>query len=312
MKCNCNTTCIKTKKETLENITTRYQPCAKCDAKTLKKAIPLKKQIKLEKLNQNYKKCSECHKRHIDIVMAHVLKILIENNQISETASIRKVGTPLITPAIHLDRAPYLSKKSLVIIIKTCDEKTAQTIIDEVPEIKAVIKGDTNKTVGQIDEGNKINTYALLGGCDVRCDIQQTDVDPIIIYKPQSKIHIEYPKPYSPKIEILTPILEKYDNPTVLDSMCGPGTLGIYCLLKNASKVTFNDIYEESLNTLKTNLEINNISPEVYDIQNQNILDLAKQSKQKYDIGIIDAFPGINTQKYEKELKKICDEVIVI
>lgn len=312
MKCYCDKNCIKSKEEILDKIDTLYKPCPNCSKKTLKKAIPLKRQIKLEKIDENYKKCDQCGKRHIDIVMAHVLKIMIQNNQISSTASIRKVGTPLITPATNLEQLPYLSDKSLVIITTNCDKTTAEKISNEVPEIKAIIKGDTNITVGKLNENKQVESYTLLNGCDIRCDIQNTDIGPIILYKQQSKIHIEYPKPSSPKIEKLNKKLEEYQNPTVIDAMCGPGTLGIYALQKNASHVVFNDIYKESLDSLKTNLQVNNIQKNTYEIYNENILELVENIDIHFNIGIIDAFPNIETDEYVQSLEKICDEVIII
>ena len=312
MKCNCKTNCIKTKQNILENIDKLYKACPQCHTKTLKKAIPLKRQIKLEKIDKNYKKCTQCGKRHIDIVMAHTLKILIENKQMPETSSIRKTGTPLITPATYLEHLPYLSKETLVLITTNCDKTTAKKIKTEVPEIKAIIKGDTQTTAGKLDENTKTNNYDLLTGCDIRCDIQNTDKGPIILYKQQSKQHIEYPKQESPKIEQLRKTLEKYENPTVLDAMSGPGTLGIYALQKNATHVTFNDINPESTESLKTNLEMNQIPKEKYQIYNENILELTKKLEKQYNLGIIDTFPGIDTKKYTEALEKICDEVIII
>lgn len=312
MKCYCKTNCIKTKEELLENLEKLYEPCTQCHTKTIKKAIPLKRQIKPEKINKNYKKCPNCGKRHIDIVMAHVLKILIENNQMPETSSIRKIGTPLINPAIYLEHLPYLTKETLVLITTNCDKNTAQKIKTQVPEIKAIIKGDTQTTVGILNENTESKNYELLAGCDIRCDIQNTDKEPVITYKQQSKIHIEYPKPTSPKIEQLRKTLEKYENPTVIDAMCGPGTLGIYALQKNATHVTFNDINHESIQALKTNLEVNRMPREKYDTYNENIIELTTKLEKHYNIGIIDTFPGIDTEKYLKSLKKICDEVIII
>lgn len=312
MKCECNENCIKNKEKTLHEIHQRYLPCQNCNTKQLKKSIPVKRQIKLPDLNKDYLRCKSCGKRHIDIVMAHVLKIMIESNQISSSASIRNVGTPLITPAISLESLPYLPEKSLVIITTTADEVTANTIIQEVPEIKAVIKGDTSQIVGKINETVDVNVYELLGGCDIRCDIQFTDIGPILIYKHQSKIHIEYPKAESPKIKELNEILNKYQNPTIIDAMCGPGTLGIYALLKNAKKVLFNDIYEESLDSLKTNLKINEINDSCYEITNENILNLPENVYEKYDIGIIDTFPNEDTEKYVEVLKEICNEIVII
>ncbi|HII08138.1 MAG TPA: methyltransferase [Methanosphaera sp.] len=296
----------------MKDIEELYHPCPDCSTKKLKKAIPLKRQIKLSKINKNYLKCETCGKRHMDIVMAHVLKVMIDENQISPSASIRHVGVPLITPAIFLDKLPYLSEKSLVIITTFCDNETAIKIIEEVPEIKAIIKGDTKITIGKLNENESVTNYELLGGCDIRCDIQYTDLGPILIYKNQSKVHIEYPKEKSPKIQQLSEVLDKYDNPTVLDAMCGPGTLGIYALMKNAKKVVFNDIYDEAVESLKINLEINQINENAYEILNENLLNLQDVLDEKFDIGIIDTFPDNDTSVYMEYLKELCDDIIII
>ena len=222
------------------------------------------------------------------------------------------MGTPLITPAISLDRLPYLTDKSLVLITTTCNQKTAEKITKKIPEVKAVIKGNTDETVGKLTENTQTNSYEVLSGCDIRCDIQYTDTEPVILYKKQSKIHIEYPKVESPKINQLKEVLEKYENPKVLDAMCGPGTLGIYAKLKNAKFVHFNDIYLESIDSLKTNLKINEISEESYEITNENLLELPDVLDTHFDIGIVDAFPDVETLGYVESLNRICDEVIII
>lgn len=290
----------------------RYEPCNQCDKKTLKKAIPIKRQLDITKVDQNFKRCPICNKRHIDYVMAHVLKIMIENEYLSSNSSIRKVGTPLITPAIFLKSSPYLPANSLVLIIKDIDENTATAIYESVPEIKGIIKGDINKTVGQVTDKSMIHNYELLAGCDVRCDIQQTPTGNICLLKPQSKIHIEYPKEQSPKIMDVDTILDKYDKPTVLDALCGAGTLGIYALTKNAQKVHFNDVYDVAVDTTHTNLKLNNIPSSRYTISNENINQLVDTIDEKFDVGLIDAFPNVDIQEFKSSLKKVCKDVYVI
>lgn len=310
MKCKCEKNCIKSSKDILNSIDD-YEPCDECTKRTLKKAIPLKNQVKLDQINENYKRCSNCQKRHIDFVMAHILKIMIDNNQISDSSSIRKVGTPLVTPAFYLEYLPYLNENSLVIITKTVDKETADKIFFEVPEVKAVIYGDTSKTVGQLSENDEINQYELLSGCDIRCDVQNTPTQTLLIYKEQSKIHIEYPKKQSPKIQDVDEILSKYENPTVIDAMAGPGTLGMYALTKNAKKVLFNDIYDTAIENLKLNLKVNGFDSN-YEILNEDINNLSNIITEKYDVGLIDAFPGIDIEKYKKELEKVCKNVFII
>lgn len=312
MKCNCNQSCIEKKDELLRTVKKKYQPCSDCNKKILKKSIPLRNQLIIEQLDKNTQKCPKCGKRHIDIVMAHALKILMEEKQLPSSSSIRKTGTPLITPAAYQEYMPYLSEKTLVLIISNVNKKTAQRMTDEIPEIKAIIKGNIQNTIGIMDEKTDKHEYELLSGCDIRCDIQNTDVGEIAIYKNQSKIHIEYPKKESPKITQLKQVLEGYDSPAVIDAMCGPGTLGIYAIKKNAKKVLFNDINEHSIDALKTNLKINEINENKYGITNKNLLELEKTIHEKYDIALIDAFPGINTSEYTESLKKISKEVIII
>lgn len=312
MKCHCEKSCIIDKRQLLEKINELYTPCNECTTKKLKKSLPISRQVKLDKINAHYGLCPNCKKRNIDYVMAHILRILIDNNLQNDSASIRKTGTPLITPGVYLEKQPYLSENTLIILIDNIDKNTAQIILDEVPEVKGVLRGNINNTVGQITERDEVYNYELLAGCDVRCDVQDTDAEKIIIYKQQSKIHIEYPKIQSPKILEVKDVLDKYDNPRVIDAMCGPGTLGIYALKKNAKKVIFNDIYKDAIDNLKVNLELNQINPSQYEICNKSLDDLVNVVDAKYDIGLIDAFPNVDTTDYEGKLKNICEEVIII
>ena len=94
--------------------------------------------------------------------------------------------------------------------------------------------------------------------------------------------------------------------------MCGPGTLGIYALKRNAERVIFNDIYKDAIDNLKLNLEINQINPNQYEIYNKSLDDLINLVDSKYDIGLIDAFPNVDTADYEDKLKNICKDVIII
>lgn len=55
----------------------------------------------------------------------------------------------------------------------------------------------------------------------------------------------------------------------ILDSACGPGILGIGALLLGAKKVTFLDLDEKIIETLRRNLDL--IEPENYEILNMPI-----------------------------------------
>ncbi|MDO5850952.1 MAG: class I SAM-dependent methyltransferase [Methanobacteriaceae archaeon] len=315
MKCKCKNNCISYNTKNIEDIRKRFKKCSECSSINLKKHIPLKEQIDLNLIDENYYKC-KCNKRHLDIVMAHILKIMISENEIKDNSSLRNIGTPLITPAIpiELQDIPYLIENSLTIITPKISSKTAEKIVNKIPEVKGVIEGDTRKTVGQLDTGTEINTYDLKAGCDIRCDILIAPKGLLYIYKPQTQVHIEYPKIPAPKIMQLDEKLEKLDNPKVLDCTCGPGTLGIYALLSGAKHVTFNDINLITRNITKTNIKINlpSIERERYSLYNMDILTLAKTTFQKFDLAILDTFPGIKTDKYEKALLRRSKEVLII
>ncbi|MCD7781359.1 MAG: RsmD family RNA methyltransferase [Methanosphaera sp.] len=312
MNCNCTSNCIKSNKKTLELVEKLYKPCSECNTRKLKKAMPLVKQVKLDKIDSNYRRCPKCNRRHIDVVMAHILKIMIENGLMSKTSSIRKVGTPLITPAIVLEKSPYIDNRSLVLITTHTNQSNATRIYDEVSEVKAVIKGDTNNVVGQVSIDSNINEYELLVGCDIRCDIQDSPEGKLCIYKPQSKIHIEYPKPVSQKIMDVDKTLSEYDNPTVIDAMAGCGTLGIYALKKNAKTVLFNDINPTATDTIKTNLEVNGLIDSDYTINTGSVEKLVDKCDTIYDVAFIDAFPDVNITHEIELLENVANKVVII
>ena len=48
-----------------------------------------------------------------------------------------------------------------------------------------------------------------------------------------------------------------------------------------------------------------------YEITQEDICNLSC-TNQRYDVGLIDAFPGVDTSGYETFLKKICKEIYII
>ncbi len=313
MNCNCSENCIKDINDIFKGLDDFYSPCDYCTVTELKKATPIKRQLNLDDLDSDYAKCPQCGRRSLDIVLSHVIKILINQGLVKESlASLRKVGIPLITPGLYLEETPMLSDNTLVLILEDIDEAVAEIIVDEVHEVKGVIRGNPKLTIGQLDSNSEIEEYELLAGCDVRVDILNTSVADIVIYKQQSKLHIEFPRKNQGKINQIQEILNKYENPRVIDGMCGPGTLGIYGLKSNASFVLFNDIYKEAVETTEFNLKINQIPEDKYSIYNEDLNDLVNLIDEKYDIGIIDAFPGVNIDSFRENLLKICKEVIFV
>ncbi len=322
--CQCGKDCLKSAKIMRASFKNFFKPCENCKKYKFKKYSPLKNQIELKELNANFGMCI-CGKRHLDVVMAHVLKIMIDEGIKTEGSTLRGVCVPIITPAYPLDSVPYLSENSLVILSEEMDKICAEKIIKEVPEIKGVLKGDLKDIVGIKDSNSIPNTYDLLGGCDLRCDIVKTPWGIVYIYKYQGKMHIELPKPLSPKIIQLKNVLDKYDHPKILDCTCGPGTLGIAALLAGANRVVFNDVWFEAAQTTAMNLEINGFPTEYlgtdkgliacgdnFEVYCLDIKDIKSVLDYSFDVCLVDVFPGVDPRSFKEAVECICQEVVII
>ncbi len=321
--CKCGNNCLKSASSIFNIINDFYTPCGSCKDFKLKKFSPLNGQMDLENLNADFGRC-DCGKRHLDVVMAHILKLMMEEDIKSEESTLRNVCVPLITPAYPTNSVPHLPENSMVILSGEVDNKCAQRIIKEIPEIKGVLKGNLTDTVGIKASKSTPTTYELLAGCDLRCDIINTPWETICIYKYQRQIHIEFPQPLSPKIKTLNKGLSKYDNPKVLDCTCGPGTLGIAALIAGASYVVFNDLWHPACKTTAMNLEVNGFPVEYSDesalvacgenfkIYNLDIKELGQVLDEKFDVCLIDVFPGVEMEEFVDAARDLCQEVVII
>ena len=324
LRCGCGTSCLKPASEVLEDFRDFFSPCSQCENWKLKKFHPLKDQIDLSKLDNDFGRCS-CGKRHLDLVMAHILKVMMECGVKERESNLRNVCVPLITPAYPTSSIPYLPKNSLVILSPDLNKECAKRILNEVSEVKGVLKGDIKDTVGIKDVNSPEITYELLGGCDIRCDIVNTPYGALCIYKNQGQIHIEFPKSLSPKIEALKIVLDRFDKPTVVDCTCGPGTLGMAALKAGCSKVVFNDLWYPSALTTAINLKLNGFpvellpnktglisSGEGIEVYCQDIIELKKVLQDKSDICLIDPFPGVDSADFVSAVQDICEEIVII
>jgi hypothetical protein len=324
IKCRCGGACIKSASAILNEIEPFYSPCAECETPKLKKFSPLIKQINLKDINSDFGSC-DCDKRHLDVTIAHSLKIMVEEGVKDQKSSLRNACTPLITPAFPLNSAPYLPENSMVILSTEMTKECAERIITEVGEVKGILKGDLKETVGIKDANFNPNTYELLAGCDIRCDIVPTPYGALCIYKYQSEVHIEFPRVKSPKIEILREVLEKYESPSVLDCTCGPGTLGIMCLRAGAGRVVFNDLWFPAAELTAINLEANGspvefldntegliASGENFKVYCMDIRELEDVLDERFDICIVDAFPDVDTAEFVEAARKLGKKVVVI
>jgi hypothetical protein len=324
IECTCGFRCVEDAPTTLEHIKELYTPCYRCEDPKLKKFKPLKDQLNLKNLNARSGLC-KCGKRHLDQVMAHTLKIMMDEGIRGEESTLRNACAPLLTPAYPITSAPYLPHKSLVILAEGMNKRCAERIINEIPEIKGVLKGDIKQTVGLKESNSSPYVYKLLAGCDMRCDIVLTPYGALCIYKNQAEIHIEFSKPISPKIEALKNIIKKYNDPIILDCTCGPGTLGIACLKSGAKRVVFNDLWYPAANMTLLNLKVNGFKTNIFDVKKgllgsgknfevhcENVMDLKDVLSEKFDICIIDTFPGVDTADFVESVKEMCREVVII
>ena len=325
IKCRCRGECIKEPSEILMKMKSAYSPCESCAEWNFKKFTPLKRQLEpTQKIDKSWGRCL-CGRRHLDVVMAHILKIMQEEGIKNEESTLRDTCVPLITPAYPLNSVPYLKKNSLVILSTEVTPKCAGKIFNDVPEVKGVLRGDLKNTVGIKESKSSPVLYELLAGCDMRCDVIQTPFGQLLIYKHQGEIHIEFPKPLSPKISALTKALKKYVNPKVLDCTCGPGTLGIAALKGGASRVVFNDLWYPAAWTTSLNLEVNGFPIKLsgskhgliaigknYAVYCLDIKELSSFINERFDLGLIDVFPGEKSESFVEAVQGICEEVLVI
>ncbi|MGL4669201.1 MAG: 50S ribosomal protein L11 methyltransferase [Methanobacteriaceae archaeon] len=389
----------------IEEIKKKNNPCPNCINPNIKKFKPLTSQINLEEVNNRFGKC-ECGKRHLDSIMTHVAKIMLDHNIPIVGSNLRNSGTPLVefgfsdnnTNSNNNDtrntntfnnnsNEPYLKENSLIILSKNITKECALDIYKNVSEIKGILKGDVNKTVGikevfdnsdfdfkdfyaSTNINSKLNSleneYELLVGSDLRSDIVNTPADPIIISKYQHKMHLEFSKSLEIKINKLYNKLSQYSfeeisNLKVLDGTCGTGALGIFALKFGVKKLVFNDVWRPAIETTKNNLVINQIiakeelksfellenkilednwnneyntdnkenakntgnnkvnwsnaknNIEIYNLTVEEFIGFWKaKTSKKFNLGIIDLFPGVNPDKVKKSYAEICENVIII
>ena len=254
----------------------------------------------------------ECGKRPLDIVMSHILKIMIEEQIVPEKATLRRNSPVPLSGFYYSSMNPqFIGEKSLILLHPDFTKKSASRLVEEVPEVKCVLKGSPQSTAGQLDKASEINHFEILEGDDVQMNVMRTLLgEKIVLVKNQSRHHIEVAMTTEDKLVRLHNYLNNNNvkKGVAIDGMCGLGALGIYLLKFGFERVIFNDINPEMIEALKNNLEINDIS-EGYEIFNQAFEDLECEHA---DLCVIDAFPGVDVEKIVEKAEKIADNVVVI
>lgn len=287
------------------------EECEKCRDVQIKKFSPLKDLIDFEILDGEYMRC-ECGKRPLDIVMSHILKIMIEEGIVPEKATLRRNSPVPLSGFYYSSLNPqFIGKKTLILLHPDFTKDVASRLIDEVPEVKCVLKGSPQSTVGQLDKDSQISHFEILEGDDTQINVMRTLIqEKIVLVKRQSRHHIEVAVTTEDKLVRLHNYINNNNikKGTAIDGMCGLGALGIYLLKCGFEKVIFNDVNPEMIEALKNNLEINGIS-DGYEIFNEAFEDLEFGDA---DLCVIDAFPGVDVEEIVKKAEKMAENVIVI
>ncbi len=229
---------------------------------------------------EGIQRCPSCGKAPLDLVMMDALKILVDYGLRSRSDSLRAVGWPLVEVGYPLAYPPRLGPRELIIVGENLTKEATVEIVERVPEIKGVIRGGGVPGVADLRAGP--TRWELLAGSDLRCDVVSSLIGELVIYKHQSKIHVEFPRQAAPKMKILEELYFRGKMTTVADVLAGPGTLGLVAALGGASRVVLNDAWLPAVEDAILNLEAN-----------QSILGIEKIERHKTPAGEVGREPSL-------------------
>ena len=285
--------------------------CENCRDIQIKKFSPLKDLINFDDYDGEYMRC-ECGKRPLDVVMSHILKIMIESGIVAENATLRRNSPVPLSDFYFSSLNPqFIQKNTLILLHPDFTSEVASKLMNEVPEVKCVLKGSPQNVVGQLNRDAPISHFEILEGDDTQINVMRTLLtDKVILVKNQSKHHIEVATTTEQKLLRLHNYLDNngVKKGIAIDGMCGLGALGIYLLKYGFEKVIFNDINPEMIEALKNNLKINDID-DGFEIHNRPFEDL---DVGHVDLCVIDAFPGVDIDDITKKAEEIADNVVII
>ena len=267
----CGSDCVQSAPDILRDLPTRFLPCEKCSMRVLDKRSPLP--------SLEYGKPCSCGKRFIDEVFAHMYVIMQEEGDLAPRDPLIAVGSPLIHPGMAMDRPPFLPAKSLLLLSGRVREKAARRIIIEVPEVRGVVKSaDYIPGLVSLDPDESPRVYTLLAGCDVRADIYPLATGPLVVYKQQSLIHVEFPRAGYPKLRSVAAHVGTPPVPFFVDACSGPGTLGLAAACLGVPHVILNDAWYASAFWSAFNLNVNHVYMDTGEVHILRTLeDMARQ-----------------------------------
>jgi hypothetical protein len=294
MECPCcGKGCVKSAEDVLSSIDDMYMACPDCGPEP-----NMDKNMPHWALPDGVWRCRSCGRTPLDAVMRNVLHILVHSGFRDEGDTLRSIGSPLIGIGYPLAYPPRLGPQSLMIMGERLSKDGAEKIIRSVPEVKGVIL--SRGIAGIIDSEENPVENELLAGCDVRADIVQSIFGELVVYKSQSKIHIEFPRQSRPKMRILEAY--HFAGSEVVDGLCGPGTLGLMCALAGAKRVILNDIWLPAIENVLLNLEVNRGLLGMDEIE---YLEAPNASVGKEPVLVARAFGACEIEVYHGDLARL-------
>ncbi|NLZ29780.1 MAG: hypothetical protein GX885_03390 [Methanomicrobiales archaeon] len=245
----CGHDCVMDARELLATLPGRFTPCPGCMGLTYDKRLPPPDIDPAEP-------CPDCGKRFIDDVFAHIYRVMAEEGDLAETEPLAGAGTPLIHPGSAMRSAPYLPPGSLILLSGAVGERAASRLVAEIPEVRGVVRAGSG-TPGISDIDAEPATHTLLAGCDVRADIFPTRAGPVVVYKQQSALHIEFPRGHNEKIRTLEREIRRRHPKTFVDACSGAGTLGLAAARAGIHHVVCNDAWYAAAAWTACNLQVN-------------------------------------------------------
>jgi SAM-dependent methyltransferase len=244
---------IRPAEDVLARLDALYMACPACPKEpALDKGASFSEQPAME---GRRKRCSGCGRAPLDLVMVEAMEVLVDHNLRSRADPLRSIGWPLVEVGYPLAYPPRLGPDELIIVGENLTKEAAAEIIAQVPEIKGVIGG--GGVPGVADLRAPPTRWELLAGSDLRCDVVSSLMGDLVIYKHQSKIHVEFPRQSAPKMKILEELYFRGKLTRVADVLCGPGTLGLVAALGGAERVVLNDAWLPAVEDAILNLEAN-------------------------------------------------------
>ena len=299
----CGSDCVQSAPEILKSLPSRFLPCRECSMRVLDKRAPLPV--------LKYAAPCSCGKRFIDDVFAHMYVIMREEGDLTSRDPLIAVGSPLIHPGFAMDQPPFLPAKSLLLLSGKVHENAARRIVGEVPEVRGVVKtADFVPGLVSHDLDAVPRVYTLLAGCDVRADIYPLATGPLVVYKQQSLIHIEFPRAGYPKLRSVAAHVGKPPVPFFVDACSGPGTLGLAAACLGVPHVVMNDAWYASAFWSAFNIEVNRAYFDVGEVRIYGHLgDMARHPVVREPVKIADTVGRQVIEVYQGDFRNL-DRVI--